>query len=102
MSWSAGVAGMRRRGKFIRRHERRRAIEPQDHRHGHGHSQDHARGSALSEVQLRVRARETILTEKGYIDPAALDRIVEALVRELYNSPPDVVELARQAIKAQP
>lgn len=51
---------------------------------------------------MRVRARETILTEKGYIDPAALDRIVEALVRELYNSPPDVVDLARQAIKAQP
>jgi nitrile hydratase subunit alpha len=27
---------------------------------------------------LRVRALETILTEKGYIDPAALDAIVEA------------------------
>ena len=29
-------------------------------------------------MQLRVRALETILTEKGYIDPAALDAIVEA------------------------
>jgi nitrile hydratase subunit alpha len=29
-------------------------------------------------MQLRVRALETILTEKGYIDPAALDLIVEA------------------------
>jgi nitrile hydratase len=29
-------------------------------------------------MQLRVRALETVLTEKGYIDPAALDRIVEA------------------------
>ena len=29
-------------------------------------------------MQLRVRAVETILTEKGYIDPAALDLIVEA------------------------
>jgi nitrile hydratase len=29
-------------------------------------------------LQLRVRALETILTEKGYIDPAALDAIVEA------------------------
>jgi len=28
-------------------------------------------------MQLRVRALETILTEKGYIDPAALDAIVE-------------------------
>jgi nitrile hydratase len=35
-------------------------------------------GSEFSEAQLRVRALETILTEKGYIDPAALDRIVEA------------------------
>ena len=29
-------------------------------------------------MQLRVRALETILTEKGYVDPAALDLIVEA------------------------
>jgi nitrile hydratase len=47
----------------------------QDHDHDH---HDHAHGSELSETQLRVRALETILTEKGYVDPAALDRIVEA------------------------
>ena len=41
----------------------------------HPHSHDH--GSELSEMQLRVRALETILTEKGYVDPAALDQIVE-------------------------
>jgi nitrile hydratase subunit alpha len=41
------------------------------------HSHDHAQGSELSEMQLRVRALETILTEKGYVEPAALDRIVE-------------------------
>ena len=29
-------------------------------------------------MQLRVRALESVLTEKGYIDPAALDLIVEA------------------------
>jgi len=45
-----------------------------DHHHdGHGHH-----GSELSDVELRVRALETVLTEKGYVDPAALDRIVEA------------------------
>ena len=33
--------------------------------------------SELSEMDLRVRALETVLTEKGYIDPAAIDRIVE-------------------------
>lgn len=43
--------------------------------HDHDH-QDH--GSELSEMQLRVRALETVLAEKGYVDPAALDAIVEA------------------------
>ena len=42
------------------------------------HSGRHDHGSELSDVQLRVRALETILTEKGYVDPAALDLIVEA------------------------
>jgi len=37
----------------------------------------HDHGSELSEMQLRVKALETILTEKGYVDPAALDQIVE-------------------------
>jgi nitrile hydratase len=45
--------------------------------HDHDHD-DHDHGSELSEMQLRVRALETVLTEKGYIDPAALDAIVEA------------------------
>jgi nitrile hydratase len=39
-------------------------------------SDDHDH-SELSEVAARVRALETLLTEKGYIDPAALDAIVE-------------------------
>jgi nitrile hydratase len=38
---------------------------------------DHDDG-ALSDVELRVRALESILTEKGYIDPAAVDAVVEA------------------------
>lgn len=46
-----------------------------DHDHGHGH--DHAHGSELSDLQLRVRALETVLTEKGYVDPKALDMVVE-------------------------
>ncbi len=29
-------------------------------------------------MQLRVRALETVLAEKGYIDPAAIDAIIEA------------------------
>jgi nitrile hydratase len=40
------------------------------------HHHDHA--SELSEMQVRVRALETVLTEKGYVDPAALDLMIEA------------------------
>ena len=46
--------------------------------HDHDHDHDHDHGSELSETQLRVRALETVLAEKGYIDPAALDAIIEA------------------------
>jgi len=48
-----------------------------DHDDGHDHHHDHEHGSELSEMQLRVRALETILTEKGYVDPTALDSIIE-------------------------
>ena len=48
-----------------------------DHGHGHDHSHDHSEGSHLSEMDLRVRALESLLTEKGYVEPAALDAIVE-------------------------
>jgi nitrile hydratase len=50
-------------------------MNERDHDHQHHHE---AHGSELSDMQLRVRALETILTEKGYVDPAALDAIVEA------------------------
>lgn len=41
------------------------------------HDHEHSEGSSLSEMDLRVRALETILVEKGYVETAALDRIVE-------------------------
>jgi len=45
----------------------------------HDHDdQPHEHGSELSEMQLRLRALETVLAEKGYIDPAALDAVIEA------------------------
>ena len=40
------------------------------HPHPHEHSE-------LEETELRVRALQSVLTEKGYIDPAALDVIVD-------------------------
>ena len=42
------------------------------------HAHDHPEMSELSDMQARVRSLETVLTEKGYVDPAALDAIVEA------------------------
>lgn len=44
----------------------------------HDHNHNHEDGSTLSEMDLRVRALERILTDKGYVEPAALDRIIEA------------------------
>lgn len=42
---------------------------------GHGHHD--AEGSELSPIALRVRALESLLVEKGYVDPAALDVLIE-------------------------
>src|SRR3954470_4712125 len=51
-----------------------------EHAHGHGgdghHHHDHDH-SELSQIELRVKALESILVEKGYVDPAAIDAIVE-------------------------
>ena len=47
---------------------------PQPHLDDEHHEHE---GSALSEVELRVRALESVLVEKGYVDPAALDVLIE-------------------------
>ena len=41
------------------------------------HDHDRHDHSELTETELRVRALETVLTEKGYVDPAALDLLIE-------------------------
>lgn len=41
-----------------------------------GHDHDH-QGSELSPLALRVRALESLLVEKGYVDPAALDVLID-------------------------
>ena len=43
----------------------------------HSHDAHHDHGSEISPMDARTRALETILTQKGYIDPKALDVIVE-------------------------
>jgi len=61
---------------------------PHDHDHEHGHEHghhgghgtdnpDHPHNAPLSDVQLRVRALESLLTEKGLVDPAALDELID-------------------------
>jgi nitrile hydratase len=49
--------------------------------HDHDHADDdhklHNDHSELSEVERRVRALETVLTQKGYVDPAALDVLID-------------------------
>jgi nitrile hydratase len=49
-----------------------------DHARGHAHGHDQAHESShLDDVELRVRALETLLVEKGYVDPAALDVFID-------------------------
>jgi nitrile hydratase subunit alpha len=45
--------------------------------HEHHDHEEHAKRE-LSPLELRVRALETLLTDKGYIDPAALDVLIDA------------------------
>src|SRR5664279_4091463 len=44
------------------------------HEHRHAHEHEH---SELGEMDLRVRALESLLTEKGYLDPLALDALID-------------------------
>lgn len=45
-----------------------------DHDHHHDHDHDH---ETLSDTELRVRALESLLVEKGIVDPAALDELIQ-------------------------
>ena len=48
-----------------------------DHHHAHGHDHGHDGQEAPSETALRVKALESLLVEKGLVDPAALDAIID-------------------------
>ena len=43
-----------------------------EHGHGHGHGQE-----PPSDIALRVKALESLLVDKGLVDPAALDAIID-------------------------
>jgi len=44
--------------------------------HAHGHYHDHQ--TVPSDLALRVKALESLLVEKGLVDPAALDTLIDA------------------------
>ncbi len=46
-----------------------------DHDHEHEHEGEH--GAPLSDLQLRVKALESLLVDKGLVDPAALDILID-------------------------
>jgi nitrile hydratase len=46
-------------------------------------SHNHRHAAPLSDTALRVKALESLLVEKGLVDPAALDAIVEAYERKI-------------------
>ena len=51
--------------------------KPHDHRHGHDdHHHDHGQ-EVPSDTALRVKALESLLVEKGLVDPEALDAIID-------------------------
>ena len=50
------------------------AAPPAPKQHTHEDAHEH---SELGEMDLRVRALESVLTAKGYIDPAALDALID-------------------------
>ena len=49
-----------------------------DHDHGHDDGHGHEGQEIPSATALRVKALESLLVEKGLVDPAALDAIVDA------------------------
>ena len=54
------------------------AITPDlSHAHGHHHEHDHDHQAVPSDLTLRVKALESLLVEKGLVDRAALDALVD-------------------------
>ncbi|HEY2980644.1 MAG TPA: nitrile hydratase subunit alpha [Anaerolineales bacterium] len=47
------------------------------HDHDHDHDGPGPHGAPLTEIQLRVKALESLLVDKGLVDPAALDTLID-------------------------
>ncbi|HET7379263.1 MAG TPA: nitrile hydratase subunit alpha [Gaiellales bacterium] len=51
--------------------------------HEHSHEHGHAHQVVPSDLALRVKALESLLVEKGLVDPAALDEVVDTYERKI-------------------
>ena len=47
------------------------------HTHSHDHDHEHEHQTVPSDLTLRVKALESLLVEKGMVDPAALDALID-------------------------
>ncbi len=57
-------------------------------------------GAPLTETQLRVRALESLLVEKGLVDPAALDALIDTY--ETKVGPRNGVKIVARACRCAP
>ena len=48
-----------------------------------GHSHEHDHQEVPSDLALRVKALESLLVEKGFVDPAALDAVIDAFEHKI-------------------
>ena len=51
--------------------------------HDHDHDDDEDAGSHFSDVELRVKALESLLVEKGLVNPQTLDRLIDTFETRL-------------------
>ena len=60
-------------------------MDHDDHSHGneHGHAHGHDHQVVPSDLALRVKALESLLVEKGLVDPAALDTVIDTYERKI-------------------
>ena len=59
------------------------SLPPADTAMSHDHDHAHGHDAPLPEVVLRVKALEALLTEKGLVDSAALDAIVDTYEKKI-------------------
>jgi nitrile hydratase subunit alpha len=79
---------------------------------GASHNHSHGPDGPWSDMELRVKALETVLTEKGYIDPAALSVVIDtyenrigpkngaAVVAKAWSDPGYLARLRKDATSA--